>query len=380
MNKSVLSHHTTVYLSITGFFLLSFFFACSPTKSVITSFVRTDSLLMPSVKENPRTSEGAFVKLSDGSIMTVYTKFVGGKDDDAKAMLVRRISQDKGASWGEDKTIVSDEGKMNVMSVSLLRLKDGRLAMFYLIKNSDSDCYPVMRISKDEGRSWSDSRPCATPGSGYYVMNNNRVIQLKSGRILVPVALHSKNGTNGITFSPEAEIFCFYSDDNGMSWKETDKVDKPEKLITQEPGVVELKNHDVLIYIRTDKGYQYFSKSHDGGMTWESARQGNLVSPLAPALIMRDPFTKALVAVWNNNPSQRNPICLAVSSDEGKTWQKEQILQNDPAYWYCYPAMIFPSKGVVLVSYCFGSPKNWGLGGMRIERYKIQFNRSKTDL
>ena len=33
---------------------------------------------------------------------------------------------------------------MNVMSVSLLRLKSGAIAMFYLVKDSLTDCRPMM--------------------------------------------------------------------------------------------------------------------------------------------------------------------------------------------------------------------------------------------
>jgi sialidase-1 len=357
---------------IIGMLLLIIMMSCSTPRSSHAAFARTDSLVMPSVVGNPRTSEGAFAMIGKERILTVYTKFVGGVDDDAKALLVKRVSGDGGATWGDEKTVVADEGRQNVMSVSLLRLKDGSLAMFYLIKNSSDDCYPVMRISKDDGETWSDSKACVAPGTGYFVMNNSRVIQLRSGRILIPVALHTLKGINSKKFNPKADIFCLYSDDNGRTWKETNRVSKPQDLITQEPGVVELKDGSILCYIRTDSGYQYFSKSHDGGMNWEAMKRGSLVSPLAPALIVRDPFTKALVAVWNDHPKQRNPLCMAVSFDEGATWQNEQTLQNDPAYWYCYPAVLIPKRGVVVVSYCFGSPKTWGLGGMKIEKYRYR--------
>jgi len=41
------------------------------------------------------------------------------------------------------------------MSVSLLRLQNGEIALFYLLKNSEQDCRPVMRLSRDEGTTWS---------------------------------------------------------------------------------------------------------------------------------------------------------------------------------------------------------------------------------
>ena len=50
-----------------------------------------------------------------------------------------------------------------------------------------------MRISKDEGKSWG--RPyVALTIKGYFVLNNNRMIQLESGRLLMAVALHATPG------------------------------------------------------------------------------------------------------------------------------------------------------------------------------------------
>jgi len=51
-------------------------------------------------------------------------------------MIVGRLSSDGGRTWAShDVPLVDAEGKLNVMSVSLLRLRDGRIAMFYGKKN-----------------------------------------------------------------------------------------------------------------------------------------------------------------------------------------------------------------------------------------------------
>ena len=102
-----------------------------------------------------------------------------------------RESSDGGRTWSEkDEIVLNAEGGFNIMSVSLLRLKTGDLALFYLRKNSLEDCRPVMRVSKDEARSWSAPIGCIRDEVGYYVLNNSRVIQLASGRLVMPTALH----------------------------------------------------------------------------------------------------------------------------------------------------------------------------------------------
>lgn len=90
---------------------------------------------------NPRNSEGDFIQLKDGRILFVYTHFTEGTGDNAGAFLAGRISTDKGKTWSDkDVTVISNEGGMNVMSVSLIRLANGRIALFYLRKNSETDC------------------------------------------------------------------------------------------------------------------------------------------------------------------------------------------------------------------------------------------------
>lgn len=331
-----------------------------------------DSLYLKPVENNPRTSEGDFIILKNKDILTVYTKFLEEVSDHGKASLMGRISKDNGSTWGEEITIVENEGIQNVMSVSLLRMQNGKIALFYLIKNGINDCYPVMRISDDEGKTWSETKACIPPGSGYFVLNNSRVIQLSSGRILVPVAHHANHGGK---FEQNAEIRCLYSDDNGDSWHKSDKAEGPIDVVKQEPGLVELKDGRILMYIRTNTGFQYFSYSSDKGQTWSEAKQGNLVSALSPALIVRDPYTKALVATWNNDPKERAPLSIAVSYDEGDTWQQSKTFQNDPSLWYCYPALETIAPNKYLISFCFGDKKVWGLEGMMI--YKFEYNYSK---
>ena len=68
------------------------------------------------------------------------------------------------------------------MSVSLLRLQDGTIALFMV--NSLIDCIPYLH-STDEALSWSDPIRCISDSAGYYTLNNDRVIQLQNGRLIL---------------------------------------------------------------------------------------------------------------------------------------------------------------------------------------------------
>ncbi len=311
---------------------------------------------------NPRNSEGSFVTLKDGKILFVYSHYTSGNGGDHDpAHLASRISADGGKTWTQqDARVLDNEGGMNVMSVSLLRLKNGEIALFYLRKNTVQDCIPYVRFSKDEAKTWSEPVKCITDKEGYFVLNNDRVIQLKSGRLLMAVALHKNTKTQ---FSGKGHLYAYYSDDNGRTWRSSSEAEAPSEIVTQEPGVVELKNGDVMMFIRATSGKQFVSYSKDKGATWSYAKPYNLKSPLSPASIERIPSTGDLFAIWNNNDGsdpktkdKRTPLTVAISKDDGKTWQKVKNIEIDPDGWYCYMGIHFDKKNVLL-SYCAGSQK-----------------------
>ena len=250
------------------------------------------------------------------------------------------------------------------MSASLLKLSNNTIALFYLVKNSNTDCYPVVRFSNDDAETWSEPIACIKPESGYFVMNNSRAIQLSTGRIVIPVSKHSFQ--DGV-FQGNGTIYCYYSDDLGKTWHQGNSVPSAQKgLIFQEPGIIELLNGNILMYIRTNWGWQYYSYSKDKGYSWSKVTSSTLQSPLSPASIARNPYTDALVAVWNMSNEERMPLCVAGSMDEGQSWKRKSILENKKGYSACYPAIEFLSANEMLILYSIAEKEKMGLGSLKL--------------
>lgn len=312
-------------------------------------------------ENNPRNSEGDFITLRDGRIMFVYSRYTGASTSDfAPADLAARFSSDEGKTWtGTDKIVVKNEGKSNIMSASLLRLSGKKIALFYLRKNGIDDCIPMVRISLNEGQTWGEAKPCISNRKGYFVVNNSRVRQLRSGRILIPVSLHKTPETK---WNNRGTLSCYYSDDSGATWKAGNAVPNPDSVITQEPGVTELKNGSILMNIRANGGFQYYSYSRDQGVTWSPVVPSAIASPISPASITKIPSTGDLMLVWNNNgakgegyfKSKRTPLTLAISKDDGLTWQHLTNVEDNPEGTFCYTAIHFV-KDHVLLGYGMGA-------------------------
>ncbi|MCK5102134.1 MAG: exo-alpha-sialidase, partial [Cyclobacteriaceae bacterium] len=139
------------------------------------------------------------------------------------------------------------------------------------------------------------------------------------------------------------------------------------------------ENDKLMLFCRTESGVQYFSFSEDQGKFWSQIESGNIKSPLSPASIERIPETGDLLLLWNNNYKQgrdggkRTPYSLAISRDEGKSWQKIKTIESDPAGWYCYTAIEFTDNHVLL-GHCAGDTRtNNGLSTTHITRLSLDW-------
>ena len=322
----------------------------------------------------PRNSEGAILPLADGRLLLVYTRFTGGGWDHAAADIACRESQDGGLTWSSDRLLVENEGRENVMSVSLLRLPSGEVLLFYLVKNGCGDCRSFVRRSQDELITLS--KPvCATPEAGFFVVNNDRVVRHSSGRLIVPAAYHACPGGSYEHYDMRGVSTCFLSDDTGRTWRRCgSSLAAPEITGSglQEPGIVERLDGSLLMWMRTTAGCQYQSVSQDGGETWSPPAPGPLISPLSPASIKRTPWGGAWLAVWNDHsdnhpfpPGRRTPLCAAISSDEGQTWSESRVIEGNPDGWYCYTSLTFTPDSVLL-SYCAGDSIVGGLNRLKV--------------
>jgi hypothetical protein len=354
--------------------------ALAATISSAEPITQPTNLLLAPTESNPRNSEGDFITLKDGRILFIYTHFTTGASDYAEAHLASRVSVDGGETWSkEDKVVVAHEGGHNVMSVSLLRLQDGSIALLYLRKVAFDDCLPQLRISTDEGETWSEPVACITDPAGYYVVNNDRMVQLKSGRLLIPAARHVLKGEEKFG---RGMALCVISDDSGKTWRMSETLlDAPAEIGSglQEPLVLELNDGRVLMLIRTNAGMQYRSFSTDGGVTWSPVEPTALLSPTSPATLERIPGRDDLLLVWNDHTAieetlkeKRTPLTAAISQDDGATWHVVKTLEDNPGGWYCYTAMDFTGEHVLL-GYCAGirGEKENGLQTTKVTRLKL---------
>lgn len=343
-------------------------------------------------KDNQRNSEGDFIRLNDGSIIFVYSRFVGGDQDQSESQIAMYVSRDNGINWGEHRIIYHTHdfaGAKNIMSVSLLRMQDGAVGLFFIIRKSTVDARLHLVRSYDEGKTWSEP-VCCIPQLGYFVTNNNRVIRTASGRILLPGNLHiCKNELDNLDdesgVSGHGLCYFFHSDDDGKTWvanRDFCRLNASRSATgLQETGIIELEPGVIMAYHRTDLKMQYASFSYDDGITWTPVEPLiYFTSPESPMKIKKLDDGR-MIAVWNPTPfytgrdanwhTARSPLAVAFSSDNCKNWDDFELIETDKNSGYSYPA-IFNDGDLLILGYCAGSMDDGSnLNRLRIRTIKL---------
>ena len=313
-------------------------------------------VICPASSTHPRNTEASIVELESKRLLLAWSRFIGGPRDDSTCEIVARVSTDGGENWDEPVVIKENDGGMNVMSASLLRLSDGALGAAHCRKDGHDKCSVYFRRSEDEGRTWGDDI-WATPIEGYTGMLNDSLVQLSSGRLLAPYSTSPECWSDREHFVAGVGI----SDDAGRTWRTPGpSVDAPQRG-AMEPGVIQRADGSLVMYYRTQLGTIWYAESTDSGESWGEGRSWGVVSSEAPQRIARIPSTGEWLMVWNHlyiggegHGGPRRPLHLAVSPDEGRTWKRERIVDNHEVHTFAYPSISF-SGGMVLITYYFST-------------------------
>ena len=342
-----------------------------------------ESFIARASEGNPRHTEADVLVRRDGSLLVAWSDFYAGARDDAPARISAAVSTDGGRTWGPRYTLQENTGGANVMSVSLLRSRNGDVLFFFLQKNSLTDLKAYVRRSTDDARTWGEP-VLVTADPGYHVMNNARVIQLRSGRLLAPVASSKQVWTTNDDFRTSVHL----SDDNGRTWRRSRTLLSAPKRGAMEPGLVELKDGRVMQIIRTQTGFIWRSFSSDGGETWTDASPWDIESPESPATLAVIPGGDWLL-VWNpkvvwSNPEKtvlganhggaRTPLASMVSADEGRTWSGPRNLEGNPDSTFAYTSVTFHEGRALLTYYDF--PKGGKLLSLKFKSVPLAWFRA----
>jgi len=341
-------------------------------------------LFLHTDKETPRNGEGTFLRLKNGAVLFVYTKFSGSDwNDEASADIASLTSFDEGETWVNQRIIIHrDDTSKNLMCPSLIRMINGDIGLVFLKKMKDGiNAVPWFCRSSDEGETFSEPVRCIPDYENYYVIENDHAVVLKNGRILIPANYHTKKADGISDYNEHGLKVVFCSDDDGKSWYElSERQDIPfshrSETGLQETCIYEKADGTLRALSRTDMAFQYECISADCGNTWTDPEPNRFFTSPDSPLLMKRAAGKTL-AVFNPIPNYttrdsdlawgRTPLVCAVSDNDGDTFPKIYFLEDDPENGYCYPA-IFDGGDYALIAYYHSDNTDIPLNSLKIKK------------
>lgn len=309
------------------------------------------------------------VATRNGTLLAYCEARRTGKSDWDSIDLLLRRSTDDGRTWDQPRKPFTVEGPKVKNPVALEKKLAGPDDVTYHNPAAIADrkpglvhflfCLEYARCfyarSRDYGRTWSRPveitsafdrfRPeydwkvlAAGPGHG---------IELRGGRLVVPVWLSTGTGSGGHRPSVTSTI---YSDDGGKSWQrgEIAVPNTAEWVDPNETSVVELSDGRVMLNVRSESPAhrRLLTYSRDGAAGWSRPEfHPQLLEPVCMGSMVRLPARRgSRGGILFANPDAlesripgrearpgesrvRKNLTVKLSRDDGKTWPVSRVLE-----------------------------------------------------
>ena len=202
--------------------------------------------------------------------------------------------------------------------------------------NSDNCMRSRYIYSDDDGLTWSTpvdlTAALYKAGDNSYWASGGTGIQLRNGTLVIPIAIVR----SGVIYGG-----IIYSTDHGATWNrsQNNSYDKFD-----ENTIVELNDGRIMVNSRNHygNGTRLVTYTSDLGTTWEPySFDATLIDPICQGNIMRytstlDGFEKDRILFSNpGNTSARVDGTLRISYDEGQTWAYSKLYQAGDSNYSC---------------------------------------------
>lgn len=341
-----------------------------------------------------------------GTVLAWCEARKNGGDWDQIDILLRR-STDDGRTWSEPRKIVDVPGTKQ-KNPAALRLKgtDPKNVTYnnpVLIADRDGTlhtlfCLEYMRCfyqrSEDDGLTWQPASEITKTFDGFrpdydwkvLATGPNHGIQLKNGRLTVPVWLSTGTGGNAHRPSVTATIF---SDDGGQSWQAGEIAVRggDEVVNPNESVAVEMADGRVMLNVRNEskRHRRVVVMSADGATHWSQPRfSEDLVEPICMAGLIRykhggkslllfshpDNLSRADGRETPGVNRDRKNMTIHVSEDDGETWPVRRVVEPG---WSAYSDLAVTRRGTILCFYGRGERASFAGDRLTVARFNLEW-------
>ncbi len=320
------------------------------------------------VEEIPGLKSGPFVRLGDGSILTVERN-------------MSCVSKDEGKTWKET-PIFTDTSRFDIrVERVLIKTRSGAIILAFTndkekanwnwqndITDSPGAILPAYTIrSLDEGKTWQDLQKLHDDWTGA----NRDIIETKDGNIVFTSMMMRHNPGHHT-------VVTYTSKTNGFNWVRSNVVDLGG--VGHHSGVTEstieqLKDGRLWMLMRTNWGVFWEAYSDNEGLTWKNFKPTKIDASSAPGLVKRLQSGR-LFLIWNRvypegkneyrlsggdgvssevaHSNNREELSVMFSEDDGKTWGEPvviaRITEKSKVKNLAYPRLFEANPGEIWIT------------------------------
>lgn len=264
--------------------------------------------------------------------------------------------------WSSPRLVakISEEPHWNPV---LFKAPDNRVHLYFRVGASPREWRTWRIISSDEGATWSEPVALENQGdSGARGPVRNQPIVLADGVCLAPNSHEDKDSWR---------VVVDRSEDGGMTWEsmippawpdslsleamppaqppqEIDSVSLPTQGFIQ-PALWESEPGIAHMLVRSTFGQVFRSDSNDGGKTWSTLYATDLPNNNSGLDVVKLENGRLVLAFnpVSENWGQRTPLSLAISFDNGETWERRLDLETEEGE-FSYPCIIPTGRGMAV--------------------------------
>jgi hypothetical protein len=292
------------------------------------------------VQDMPGMKLGPFVRLGDGSILTI---------DNTSCY----ISKDEGNTWSE-RPIFADPSKYEIRPErALIRTRSGVVILAFAndkeranwnwdkeISDSPGAKLPTYVVrSPDDGKTWETPQKLHDDWTGAI----RDIIETREGNVVFTSMMMRHN-------PGRHAVVTYTTKDQGKTWTRSNIIDLGG--IGNHSGVTEatleqLRDGRLWLLMRTNWGKFWQAYSQDQGITWTSFKPTDIAASSAPGLVKRlksgrlvlisnRPFPEGKTefpltggdGIWSEVPvsNHRGEVSIMFSDDDGNTWTEPVVI------------------------------------------------------
>ncbi len=225
------------------------------------------------------------------------TFFSGGpREPDSDNYILLTTSADDGKTWSPPEAIVTAPGRTRAYDPALWHDPNGRLWLLYNLADPEAKDYSVWAVTADDSTraalAWS--RPQRVSLQAPFAFRLNKPTVIATGDWLLPVTWAKTTPVgdpltrpfyNGWFAAGRLLQGVAVSTDSGATWTLHGAVKAPEKAL--ENMIIEHRDGQLRMLIRTGSGVLWESVSSDHGRTWAAGSPTDIVNPGARFFIRR---------------------------------------------------------------------------------------------